>query len=704
MSIIQQIREKYAAVGIGLIALSLIGFILMDSVQGGGGGLDPNEAIGEVQGRKFSYTEYSSKVNSLEEMQQRSGRPVDDFLRQQIQEEIWRQLVDNQILENEYAKLGIIVSKKEFNDLLFGSNPPDFLVQQFTNPETGEYDAAAARNAIAELKKGNNPNSAVIEEYYLKPLVEQTKRGKYNSLLQNSAFVPKWLAEKTMADNSSISNFQYVSIPYSTIADSLAPVTDQMIQKYVSSRKREFKQDFNLRSIAYVAFPFTPSAADSAEILQELVSLKSEFETTDDPVAFVTRNSSAINFSDTYFSKERIQIPQKDSIIGAGIGKVYGPYNDGGSYVLSRVVDSKVMPDSVKARHILISLIDPRTQQPTLSDSVAKARIDSIETAVKGGASFDALARLYSDDPGSKEKGGDLGYFASGMMVPEFNDFCFEKPKGSRGVVKTQFGYHFIEVTDQKNFAPAYKIAYMAKTIDASMETVNDAMNAANQFAGNTKTMKQFEDNVIKQNLSKLIAPDIKESESNVLGLGSNRSFVRDVFEAEVGDVLEPVEFPDQYVVAVVTSAETQGTMSAAKARPLVESILRNQVKKDLIVKKIGTVTSLQDLATKNNVGVMNADSISFSSPVLPGSGFEPKVGGFAFAKQNLNKVSAPIGGNAGVFVIQTSFVGANASFGGSVDDVRKTLENQSKNSAFGGSLTALKERSNIKDYRSKFY
>lgn len=703
MSIIQQIREKYAAIGIGFIALSLIGFILMDSVKGGGGGLDPNEAIGEVHGKKFSFSEYSSKVNSLEEMQQMSGRPIDDFMRQQIQDEIWRQLVDNQVLEQEYTKLGILVSKKEFNDLLFGANPPDFLLQQFTNPETGAYDAAAAKQAIAELKKGKNPNTKVIEEYYLKPLVEQTKRDKYNALLQNSAFAPKWLAEKTMADNSAIANFQYVSVPYSSVPDSAVTVTDQMIEKYVSARKREFKQEFNLRSIAYVAFPFTPSASDSSEALTDLLSLRDEFSTTDDVESFLIRNSTTIPLSKNYFSKERIQIEQKDSIINAGVGVVYGPYNDGGSFVMSRVLDVKTLPDSVKARHILISVNDPRTQQPILSDSVAKARIDSIEAAIKGGASFDALARTYSDDPGSKEKGGDLGFFASGMMVPEFNDFCFEKSKGSLGVVKTQFGYHLIQVMDQKNFVPAYKIAYMGKSIDASMQTVNDALNAANQFAGNTKTAKQFDDNVIKQGLNKLIIPDIRESENNLMGLGTNRRFVKDIFEASVGKVLEPAEFNDQYVVAVVTSAEKKGVMSAAKARPMVESILRNELKRNEIVKKLGTFSTLQDIANKQNVAVLTADSISFVSPVLPGSGFEPKVGGFAFAKSNMNKVSAPVGGNSGVFVLQTSFVGAGQNMG-SAEDIQNQLRNQSKNSAFGGSLNALKEKADIKDYRSKFY
>jgi len=705
MSIIQQIREKYAAVGIGFIALSLIGFILMDSTQSGsGGGVDPSDAIGEINGSKISYATFAKKASSIEDMQQMNGRAVDEDLRQQINSEVWRQMVEKTLLDDEYAKLGIVVTDKEFNDLLFGNNPPDFLKQQFTNKETGMYDAVAARQAILDMKKAkNNPNTEVIEQFYLEPLVENTKRVKYNSLLQNSAFAPKFLVEKTFADNASIASMQFVSIPYSNIADSVALVTDAMIMDYVKARPNQFKQEEAVRTAAYVSFPFNASATDSADVFQALQSLKQEFIITDDAASFVNRNASALPFADAYFSKERIQIAQKDSIIAAGLGSVYGPYVDGDSYVMSRVMSIKTLPDSVKARHILISLVDGASQQPIMSDSMGKVKIDSIENAIKGGASFANMATQYSSDPGSAAKGGDLGYFASGMMVKEFNDFCFEKPKGSMGVVKSQFGYHLIEVTDQKNFVPAYKIAYLSKNIDPSMETVNEALNAANVFAGNSRNMKAFDENVAKENLNKLVIAELRENDYNVMGLGNNRRLVKDIFEGKVGNVLDPVELDNQYVVITITGAEDEGLMSVVKARPMVESVLRNQVKAGIMMKKMGVVKSLQEVASGNNSTVLSADSISFASPILNGVGFEPKVGGFAFFKSNLNKISEPIEGNSGVFVIQPSFIGASQSMGGNLDELRASLTNQSKSSAIGGSLQALRLKGTIVDKRSKF-
>lgn len=703
MSIIQQIREKYAAVGIGFIALSLIGFILMDSTKNNSGGIDPQDAIGEVNGRSFSYSEFLNRSKSIENMQAMNGRNVDEELRQQINGEVWRQMVERTVLEEECEKLGLVVTDKEFNDLLFGENPPQWLSQQFTDPATGKFDVMGAKQAINEMKKNKaGGNTDMLEQFYLDPMLQTALSGKYYALQRNSAFIPKFMVEKTMADNSSTASFSFVNLPYAMVSDSAIKITDAMVDKYVAAHKSEFKQEDNMRSIAYVSFPFSASKTDSANVLDQVLSLKQEFATTANPGEFVGRNASIITYADEYFSKERIQIPQKDSIIGAGLGKVYGPYIDGNAFVLSRIVDVKTRPDSVKARHILIGTVDLQTQQPTLPDSIAKKRIDSIEAVVKGGGDFAALAAALSND-GSAQKGGDLGYFASGTMVKEFNDYCFTNPAGSRGVVKTQFGYHLIEIMDQKNFVPAYKIAYLAKSIDASMETVNDAMNAANQFSGNSRTLKAFDENVVKQGLNKLLAPDIRENEYNIMGLGVNRALVREIFEAEVGQVLDPVEMNGQYMVVVVTGAEKSGLMSAAKARPMVEPILKNEEKAKQIISKLGAITTLEALAAANNTNVQIADSISFVSPMIGGVGFEPKVAGFAFAKVNLNKVSTPVSGNSGVFVLQTRQVGATQSVSGNIVDTKNNLLNQARNVAVSSSMQALREKASIKDNRSKF-
>ena len=703
MSIIQQIREKYAAVGFGAIALSLIAFILMDAGKRGGlGNVSLNDAIGQVNGVNISYGQFLDRTKQTEKMYEMNNRVVDENTRQQIYSDSWRTMVEDELVRQEQDKLGLTVTDKEFNDLLYGKNPPEDLKRAFTDPKTGQYDVAVAKQQFAQIKKTKGEQRDQIEAFF-KAVVENRLKQKYYSLLQNSAYIPKWMAEKTLADNNAIASFNFVNIPYTTIADSLVKVSDDQVKEYVQKHQSEFKQEENTRSISYVGFSFAPSQSDSAAAFQSIQELKEEFRTAPDPGAFVTRNSSSLPFFDGYNSLAKIQIPNKDSIVAAGVNNVYGPYLDANAVVLSRVVDVKTLPDSVKARHILIGIVDPQTQQPIMADSVAKKKADSVLALIKGGASFEQLALQLSDDQSSKIKGGDLGYFSNGMMVKEFNDYCFEHKTGDMGVVRTQFGYHIIQIEDQKNFAPSYKIAYMAKTIEPSQETINDAQSRANIFYGNSRNLKAFDENVTKNGLEKKTAADIKENDYQVQGLGVNRKVVRQIFEQETGSVLEPEEFNDEFVVIAITGAEKAGLTSVAKARPTVENIIRNQEKAKQITAKVGKPASLSALATANGSSVQRADSVSFASPVLPNAGFEPKVGGYAMSKAGLNKISPAIAGNSGVFFIQADFLGAKSDAAASADDLQKSLATQQRGSALYSSIQAMRNAAKIKDRRSKF-
>eukprot|EP01035_Chromulina_nebulosa_P036950 gene36950-49848_t len=222
MSIIQQIREKYAAVGFGFIALSLIAFILMDAGKrgsGGSGAVSDTDAVGDVNGANISYGEFQKRTKQMEANYARQGRPVDENTRQQINAETWRSMVEGKLMDQELDKLGLTVTDKEFNDILFGKNPPADLKQAFTDPKTGIYDAAVAKQQLAQTKKAKGEGRDQLEEYFA-ALIENAKTQKYNTLLQSTAYAPTWLAAKTMADNSAIASFSYVAVPYTSISDS----------------------------------------------------------------------------------------------------------------------------------------------------------------------------------------------------------------------------------------------------------------------------------------------------------------------------------------------------------------------------------------------------------------------------------------------------------------------------------------------------
>jgi peptidyl-prolyl cis-trans isomerase D len=714
MSIIQQIRDKAAWLVFGLIALSLVGFLLMDAFVGrsrlfGGS----SNTVGVVNGEKLDYIDFQKRIAVREEQFKAQGYPINDMMQQNIREEVWKEFSDDAVITPIYKQLGITVSDKELNDMLVGQNAIPDIRRSFTDPKTGIYDVQQAVSTIGQLRTIYIGNKRTDRNYEIaKRLFEelipqwekQRQREKYLSLISKSAYSPKWMLEKMNADNSQMASISYVNIPYTTVPDTLAKVSDKEIEEYVNKHKEQYKQEES-RGITYVSFNAAPTSADSNNIRQQILSLKNEFATTKDVQAFLARNGSEIGLLDSYVSKSKIQVPHKDSIMAMPVGSLFGPYLDGGNYVIARKLDEKVMPDSARARHILVATVDAKTGQPVLEDSVAKKKIDSIQNLIEKGARFDSLAIKLSDDPGSKEKGGDLGYFPLGQMVKEFNDFCFTGKKGEKKIVKTQFGYHYIEILDQKNFEPAYKIAYLAKKIEASTETDQNASGLANQFAGESRNWKAFNENVQKSNLQKLTAPEISPNDFMIQGLGANRQLIRWIYEADLGDVSEPYSVGDKYVVAAVSEINPKGTMSVAKAKPLVEPILRNQKKGEQIIKKIGNANDLQSVSSSVGHTIQKADSISFSSPYIPNVGPEPKIVGASFDKQLQGKqASGAIGGNLGVFTIKVENVFAKANFSGDIEQVKLTQMRMQESAIQNQAIEELKKTATIKDNRSKFF
>jgi peptidyl-prolyl cis-trans isomerase D len=320
------------------------------------------------------------------------------------------------------------------------------------------------------------------------------------------------------------------------------------------------------------------------------------------------------------------------------------------------------------------------------------------------GANFDSVALHLSDDEGTKLKGGDLGYFAQGQMVKEFNDFAFDGKKGDRKIIKTQFGYHYVEIEDQKNFEPAYKIAYFARKIEPSAETDDNASGLASQFAGESRDQAAFDANTKKANLQKIPARDIHPVDFTIQGLGSSRALVRWIFEAKLGEVSESFSVDDKYVVAIVTEINKKGTMTVAKARPVIEPILRNRKKAEIISKKIGSAATLDAVAAATGQAVSKADSLIFMSPYIPNIGPEPRVVGYAFDKQLAGKaLSAPVEGNEGVFVLKVDQVSAKANYGSDIEQTRTAMLQSEESIIQRAGTDALKKNAKIKDNRAKF-
>ncbi|HEX8314354.1 MAG TPA: peptidylprolyl isomerase [Flavisolibacter sp.] len=709
MSVIQKIRDKYARIAVIAIGVALLGFILMDAFAGRGSLLGSNDTtLGKINGKKIEFEPFNRRV---QEITQRQGNQGQDIT-QQVINSLWQQEVIDVVMGEQYEELGLSVSPKELDMMLFGQNPPQEFRQYFYGQQNEQpWDPNAVRQQFNSIKKSGNPQQIDELNELLKYIERQTLMNKYQALLTNSIYIPKWFLEKRNVDNSQMAKAAYVAVPYTSIADSTVKVTDEEINDYVKAHRKEYELKEESRSISYVQFSVNPSSADSLAVRNQMLSLRDSFQAATDVKEFLINNRSLAQYNDTWIGQKDLTMQSADTIFKAPNGVVSGPFVETGIYLMSKILDRKTQPDTAKVRHILIGTVNPSTGAPTRDTVAAKRLADSVQRAIAAGTPFDSLLKV-SEDPGKVMNNGVYDSITrAAQFVQEFKDFALNNPVGYKGVVKTQFGYHYMEVLSQRGSSPVFKVAFFVLPIEASSETVTQANNEASMLAGNARDEKSFneyfEKNLKAKGYNKLTAANLKAMDYSITGItGSARDLVKDVFGKEKGDVLGPHQIgSNNIIVAVVTDAAEPGLPSAAAVRPSVEPILINKKKADKIKQQMGTVNDLNAIAAKFNQQVQTADSIRFSG----GSalGYETKVLGAVFNPANKGKVvNQGIAGQMGVYALRVDNTFTGAVENANIEQQRQMMEMQSRqmNGSPEAVLETLKKKAEIKDNRAKFY
>jgi peptidyl-prolyl cis-trans isomerase D len=662
MAVIQKIRERYAKLAGAVIALSLVAFIISEGVNGRFGNFfGTDTSIAKVNGQSIDQREYSELTRDYISLSEvfRKGQRLSEQEQAQLRQQVIDQMVTEKIVEKECDKLGIVVSEAEQKDMISGANP-DPTVQQFFTTVFGvqaqQFDPSMVKQFESEVKKSDEPKLLELGQQWeaLKKFVIRSRRiQKYNTLVAGSAYTPKAIQMQNAAMENTLVGFRYVKIPYTSIPDAEIPVSEAEMKDYMQRHKAQFTTDQPTRRLEYVAYDVVPSEEDTARALGALQKIRDQFATESNVEPFVNRNSEE-RYTNTFVNKSRYMSRMADTIFKGGVGSVTGPFFENGNYKLVKIVEVKSMPDSVKAQHILIATASQQNPQgPT--DTVAHQRADSLFAAIKAGANFDSLAAKFSDDPGSKVKGGDLGYFGYGMMVPEFNEYVFSHNNGEMGVVKTQFGWHIIRVKDQKNFAPAYKLATISKSLNIGQKADQTQFARANEFAGANRTGAAFDAAVKKNGLDKKIAESVKPEDYVIPGLGPSRDIIRWAYGAKVGEVSDPIHLENRYVVAKVSAINEPGLRPLDESiKPQIEMLVRSDKKAKMIADKYKGATSVEAIAQQSGNPVSVADSVNGNASFSPGLGYAPKVVGYAFNdKFQPNTISPAIKEREGVFFIQ---------------------------------------------------
>ena len=716
MSIIQDIRDKYAKVAVVAIALALIGFILTDyfSGQNRAGRGNRSNNLGSVNGTSVNADAFAKKVEQAEANMRNQGYPASMATSQAV-EQVWGQEVNSLLVKGELDKLGMKIGKKELGDILYGPNMPADLKQQLSD-ENG-YDPIRAKQKIDQMLKDPKTPQEQKNNFnnYVEQLKQQRLSEKYVALHTNSIHYPRWYLEKQNADNSQIGKISIVREFYTSIPDSAVKIDDKEIAAYIAKNKNDFKQEES-RSISYVLFSAIPTSGDSAQVKKQLEVLKPEFDTSSNAVAFLARNGNT-NFFDGYVGESQMQMSAKDTLKRLGKNQVFGPYLDGGSFVLAKMLDTKILPDSVKCRHILLGVQD-RNGQPIMPDSVAKAKADSVAMAIKNGANFDTLEARYTTDQAAHADKGVMTFSSATIQgegfAKEFGQFILLDGKpGDKKVIKTQFGWHYIEIMSFIKPQTSFKIGYLSQEILASQETDNKAQEEANQFAADSRDLKGFDTSYVKTQIpkgrQKGTATNISRNAADVQGIGTSRQFVRLIYDAKRGEVLKPERIDFNYVVAVVTGVYEEGTKTPDVARLEVEPILRNRKKAEILKQKVGKVTTLEAAAAALGgklIEVIDSVRMNSTSKIA----YEPGVNGATFNPANKGKVVPEVlEGQSGVYIVRVDSVSTTPVTDGDINVLRNNMYQQFKQYASNPQspaypINSLKKAATIKDKRSNRY
>ena len=695
MAILSKIRQR-SFLAIGLIGFALLAFVVSDLVQKGQFN-SASKDVGTINGKDVPFDQFRIKVANTE----KSGEGITAV---QAANKVWEQEVNMALINEEYEKIGIRVGENHLienlkNDPNIGQNP------SFLNA-LGKFDIKKFKDYFK-----SNPEQAKMFADREKDAEFNSKAVIYSTLVKGGMYTTNAEGKFSYELANNKVNFDYVAVLYATIKDSDVKVTDADITDFMKKNEKKYKAE-ETRELEYVLVEDKPSKADENEVQTKINALLNggvefkngkndtltSFRKTTNNMQFVSENSD-VPFDTTYVTKQDLPAEHSEKLFGLAIGEVYGPYTNGKYSCITKSLGKRIGAKT-KLSQIVIGWEGSQTpnqkEKRTKEQAFAKAQ-QVLAQAQVNPTSFMMLAFSSSDDQ-SAQRGGDIGFFEKGQIpIKSIDNFAFSNPVGKLGIVESDFGYHVLNVTDKQDGA---KFATVALKVNPSEATTNEAYTKATKFEMETINGKDFNVTAKTANLTVVPAIKVKVMDEAVAALGNQRQIVKWAFDSktDVNDIKRFEVVNVGNVIVKLKKVVAKGLLSIEEARPMVESIIKNKKKAEKISAKLKG-TSLDGIAKSNAVTVQNAPAAAIENAVLQNVGNEPKVVGTAIGL-GINKISEPIEGNSGVFVIKTKVISKAPALPQYDLTKLKGIAAQS----VGRIIPALKESATIKDNRQEFY
>ena len=705
MAVIGAIR-KHSGLAVILVGVAIAAFVLSDLFKATP---QAKTSIGIINGVEIQGTDFNYKVDANAETQKINQGvetlTYDELFR--IKENTWQQIVNEILMDEEFAQLGLVVSGDELFDQIQGENPHPLILQYFTNPETGRYDRNLILNYLQNLDQVDEQsrNQWLSFEQYIK---RDRLNTKYGNLILKAYYVPEVFSRMRYENQKKTAEFRYAYKKYAEIPDSLVSYTEEDERRYYEENKHRFEQE-TTRDIDYVIFEVTPSQEDMSNIENDVRDIFRDFTYAENVPVFVNTTSDA-RYDSSWFAEGTLPVLIDSLMFNSEVNVFVEPYIDEEQWHMAKLMDVQYRPDSLRAEHILISYVGAfRTAEGVArTKTEAKALADSLYVVIRNNPDkLQELAVQYSNDGSVEQNLGDLGWFPDGNMVYAFNEAARNSNIGDITTAETIFGYHVIKLTGKTDTRKKVRIAEIVRDIVPSTRTFQALYTQASKFAGENNTIEKFDQAVINEGLDKREATYLREMSSSIPGLDDPRGIVRWVFyeKTNIGSVSGVFELENKFVVAAVKDERFEGVIPYDEMREKLTANVLNEVKGEFIINKINEsgITDIYQIASQMNTSLDTNTTLTFSSRNIPGFGSEGEVIAKIFT-MSPNENSGPIAGNGAVFVVVLDNISEAPELGSYAMYRTQMVTDFERNVRNNYPYRAIEKNADIEDHRILYY
>ena len=677
MASLNTLRTKFGIVLSIVIAGALLAFILSLKTEMGFSGNDPR--VGGIDGEKINYSEY---YNQYEQVKAQSGaQESNEQQSAMLANAAWQALIGKYVLTPGFDKMGLRVTEPERMSMVSGQHPSQAFYNAFADPRTGEYNVAAVHQFLSEAEANAQAQQAWAQ------LNEQARMerevAKFLGLIKGGVYVNS--LEVANGVNSANNTYagKWAGKKYSAVPDSLIQLKSSDIKAYYNSHKNMFKQTPS-RALSYVVFEVSPTDDDMLALEKSVAEVGAQFAATEELKSFVRANRNG-KIADNYVSAKQLSEEEAKALLD---GATYGPVLKNNEWTMARALDTKIVPDSMGIRHIVL----PYTQE---------ALADSLLTVLKGGADFAQVAAQYSVYDATAANGGEVGVMPFSAFSGEFAAALANAKTGDIVKIASGDAIQLMQVYRADKPSKHVQVASITYPVEASAATRRDIHNQAGTFSVNAKgSVEAFNEAASAAAVTPRIA-SLAQGERTIRGLEDSRDVARWAYGAEVGDVSEIFPVGKDYVIAMLTEIDDNEFAPLEKVSAQIRAQVLRDKKYDYIVKELSGST-LDEQAKSLGTEVADFDNVTFGAFYVNGPGFEPRLIGAISSTTEKGVLSAPVKGLSGVYVFEVDDIQTSDKQTAEGEKVRAQAMAESMAQQF--SVQAIQQMAKIQDLRGKYF